>query len=82
MAFAITESELLEALAVSQKPGADGARTVSEMAADAGIPDFTVRKALRKFQQQGRLTVYRVHRTAIDGSHRLIPAYSITKKKK
>lgn len=82
MAISITESELLEALAHSQRPGEDGARTVQEMAADTGLSDERVRKAMAAFQRQGRLTVYRVRRTAIDGSLRVVPAYSITKKKK
>lgn len=78
----ITESELLEALAVSQQPGEEGARTVQEMVADSGLSDERIRKAIRAFQAQGRLTVYRVRRAAIDGSLRVVPAYSITKKKK
>lgn len=82
MAISITEGELLEALAHSQKPGEDGARTVQEMAADTGLSEERVRKALQAFQRQGRLTVYRVRRTAIDSSQRIVPAYSITKRKK
>ena len=82
MATAITESELLEALAHSQQPGEDGARTVQEMVADTGLVEQRIHKALKAFQTQGRLTVYRVRRTAIDGSLRVVPAYSISKKKK
>ena len=82
MAMSITEAELLEALAHSQQPGEEGARTVEDMAADMGMAPDRVRKALKTLQRDGRLTVYRVPRTAIDGSRRIVPAYSITKKKK
>ena len=78
----ITESELLEALAHSQRPGEDGARTVREMVADTGLAETRIHKALQAFQAQGRLTVYRVRRQAIDGTSKVVPAYSITKKKK
>lgn len=82
MSVSITEAELLEALAHSQKPGAEGARTVQEMAAETGIPEPRIRRALQALHREGRLTAYYVSRLAIDGHARRVPAYSITKKKK
>lgn len=77
----ITEGELLEALAHSQKPGEEGARTVEDMALASGLAPERVRRALKALQRDGRLTVYRVRRPAIDGRQTIVPAYSITKKK-
>lgn len=82
MSVSITETELLEALATSQHPGVEGARTVREIAGETGLSIGMIRTALQTLQAQGRLSVYRVYRPGICGVMRAMPAYTISPKKK
>lgn len=74
--IAITTAELLDALA-SASQGPEHARTMLEIAAETGISPKRVRDALRAYEAQGRLSVHRVSRKAIDGRAATVPAYSI-----
>jgi len=77
--IAITESELLSALAAAlSDAGPSEARTVAELAGTQGLTVERVRKALRIAARQGRLVVHRVRRTAIDGRSMLVPGYTLT----
>lgn len=76
--IAITESELLDALAASaHEAGPEHARTIRELSAATNIVERRVRNALRVLQAAGRLQVHRVTRTALDGRAATVPAYTI-----
>ena len=75
---AITEQEILEALAASAAGSAPSeAKTMNELADDAGVTPLKVQRALKHYQKQGRLAAHRVQRAAIDGTLRWVPAYTI-----
>lgn len=80
---AITEAELLDAIAEKAgKQGPDEARTVQELCEATGMKHVRVLAALKVFGKQGRLIVHRVHRAAIDGTLRPVPAYTVAPKKR
>lgn len=75
--IAITQAELLDALAKAAQGNApEDAKTVHELTTPA-ISVRRVRESLRILQAQGRLQVHRVTRTALDGRAALVPAYTI-----
>lgn len=81
--LAITEAELLDALAASNcGEGPDGARTSQEMARDTQLPLSQVQKALRLLHANGQLVPHRVTRVGIDGRAARVPAYTILPPKK
>lgn len=79
--FAISEKELLDALAASRGPTADprGAFVVSELATSSGIPDRTIRGRLARLKKLGLVEVLRVTREGIDGRQTPVPAYRLRK---
>ena len=74
----ITEAELLDALATAGAEPSD-AKTVQELADDAGLSQPRVRKALRLLHRAGRLGIHRVQRADLSGRVQLVPAYTIAK---
>lgn len=80
---AITEAEILEALANAAAGSAPSeAKTMTELADEAGVTSLKVQRALKHYQKQGRLASHRVQREAIDGTFRWVPAYTILPAKK
>jgi DNA-binding IscR family transcriptional regulator len=74
----ITQAELLEALVeASRNPSADNARTVEEIVEATGVSTPLVRRALAQYAKAGRLAVFRVQRSYIDGRRGLKPGYTI-----
>lgn len=79
----ISESEILEALAkAGSGSGPEDARTIRELEAATGIGHQRIRKALRIYQQKGRLVVHKAYRAALDGAFRHVPTYTILPQKK
>ena len=79
----ITESELFDALAVAAKGTSPAeAKTVQELADEAGIHERAVRKALAAMKKAGRLVIHTVTREALDGRQCRIAGYTITPKRK
>jgi hypothetical protein len=80
---AISESELLDALAAATREDApEHARTANELAAESGICIKRVRAALAVVKAQGRLNIYTVSREALDGRLSRVAGYTITPAKK
>ena len=79
----ITQSDLLDALAAASTGSApEDARTLTELAAEAGISKERARKGLHALQLQRRLVVHRVPRLDLAGRAALLPAYTILPAKK
>lgn len=76
MTMAITEAELLEALASSTKLTGDG-QTMKEIVRATGLKEPRIRKALLACHEQGRLIVHRVMRSRLDGAASVVPAYVV-----
>lgn len=72
----VTTQDLLDALVTATNAPED-ARTVRELSDEHGMTERAVRNALRVFQAQGRLTVHRVFRAALDGRNSQVAAYTI-----
>lgn len=67
-AIAITESELLDALAAAvPSKGPDDAKTLKEIAQASGLDERKVRVALQQLQAQGRLQTHRIQRERLNG---------------
>ena len=79
----ITQDEILDALASAFTSDApEAAKTVQELAIEAGKGIETVRRGLQIFQRDGRLRAYRVKRVAIDGRNRPTTAYVVLPKRR
>ena len=75
---AITETEILEALATAAAGSAPGeAKTSAELAEAHSLTPQKVNRALKHYQKLGRLRHHRVQREAIDGTMRWVAAYTI-----
>lgn len=76
--MSITTNDLLDAIreALSAVPDGEG-QTVQEMAEATGLGTTTVRKTLAALHRDGRLTVVRVRRPALDGRLSSVPAYRL-----
>ena len=75
----ITHEEIMEALISAHPAGPEKAKTVQELAMEFSISPERVRKALKRLQSGGVLGVHNVHRTALDGTRRLVPAYTYSR---
>lgn len=73
---AITEAELLEALATSRRDPA-GAKTIREMMRETGFGKTKVVLGLRLLWEAGRVRVHQVQRASLDGKTRPVPAYTL-----
>jgi DNA-binding transcriptional regulator PaaX len=81
----ITESEILDALALAAQErgeGAKDARTAKELCEATGKSQLAVRQALQRLKKEGRLVVHWVPRELLDGRVRAIVAYTILPAKK
>jgi len=77
--IAITEAELLEAIAAAGVgKGPDEARTVVELCDATGTSENRVRKGLMVMKKAGRLHVHHVEREALDGRMSKVAAYTVT----
>lgn len=66
--IAITESELLDALALAvPSKGPDAAKTLKEIAQASGLDERKVRTALQQLQAQGRLQTHKIRRARLNG---------------
>lgn len=72
----ITETEILDALAVTNDSPKE-AKTVAEIAAETGIQELQVRKALHRYKHMNRLGVHRVIRIALDDRQAVVNGYTI-----
>lgn len=77
----ITEGDLLDAL-VTASAAPEDARTVAEIQQTTGIGEKRLRRAMLALQSDGRLQVHRVVRRSLDGRAVLVPAYTVTPKRK
>lgn len=76
--LAITEAELLDALAAARPTATESdAQTVEEMRSTLHVSEKTVRRALAEMKRQGRLRVHRVYREGLDGRNCFVSAYTI-----
>ena len=76
----ITEAEILDALATAAQERGQGpkdARTVEQLAQTTNQRPEKVRAALGHLKKAGRLLVHRVPQERLDGSVRVVPAYTI-----
>lgn len=76
--IAITQNELLEAVAASITTGPEDARTIQEIMQETGLSRERVRQALMQYNREGRLQSHPVVRRAIDGHFRKVPGYIVT----
>ena len=80
--IAITEAEILDALAIAIKGDApNDAKTTREMCQETGLKPARVVKALHAFESEGRLVVHQVLRRSLDGKMKPCAAYTIAPKK-
>ncbi len=79
----VTQDDLLDALrdALKAVPAGEG-HTGPELAQMMGCTALRCRQALLAFQQQGRLEVVTIKRTALDGRQMTLRGYRIKPKKK
>lgn len=76
--IAITEAELLDALAAAVHDNAPAeARTARELADELGVALHRVNEALRALHRQGRVVPHRVYRIGVDGRNTPVPAYTV-----
>jgi predicted transcriptional regulator len=76
-AIAITQNEVIEALAAAVRAATGDGMTVSEMVEATGWPRSKVLKALKTLRAQGMLRTQEVWRESIDGRTRPVPGYRI-----
>lgn len=78
-AQAFSTEEWLSALQEAMRPeaGAEAGKSVRELSESMGLGDDKVRTLIRRLQAQGRISVKRAVRTAIDGRAGQVPVYLI-----
>jgi hypothetical protein len=82
-AIAITEDEVLEALAIAAPGRApENARTTEELALAAGVSHDVVNSRIRALSREGRVMVHTVYRENVVGKRIQKPAYTILPAKK
>lgn len=80
----ISETELLDALAgaIAKSDGPQEAKTAKEIAESTGRTLHSTMQALHAINRQGRLGVFKVKRSGLDGVSRTVTGYTVLTKPK
>lgn len=79
---ALSEADILDALAGARTNVPEDAETIAEMASRTGLAVATVRRFVLSLHASGRVQVHRREHVALDGRVMKVPVYTIVRAKK